>query len=559
MSNLLEIKDLQVHFRSGGQLVRAVDGISLDLAPGETLGIVGESGSGKTATALAVMRLLPPAANVAGGQIFFQKNEAATDLLALPEAQMRPLRGGPLAMIFQEPMSSLNPVFRCGPQVAEAIRLHQNLPKNEANALTIKLFEKTRLPDPARIFRSFPHQLSGGQLQRVMLALALANAPQLLIADEPTTALDVTVQKQILDLLAELRAETGLSMLFISHDLGVVRHVADRVAVMRQGKIVETGPVREVLENPQHVYTQGLVACRPARWLGVSERPGRLPTLGEPVPTGENVGRVNNPSDVVLEVKNLTVRFPARKNWLGQATEWLNAVDSIDFQVLKGEIFGLVGESGSGKTTLGKAIARLADAHAGQVFFQNQNLLGLPDEAFAPLRRQIQFVFQNPEASLDPRQSIGEAILEPLTVHARHLPGCETAASRRARALQLLDNVQLTHDLFDRRPAELSGGQRQRAALARALAVQPTLLICDEITSALDVSVQATVLNLLLDLRERFGLTLLLISHDLGVVNFVCDRVLVLNQGKIEQIGTPREVFEKPATEYVRHLVEAVL
>ena len=581
--NLLSVNNLQIHFPAlDGQTVRAVDGVSFEVGRGETLGIVGESGSGKSVTALSVMRLLPaPPARFAGGEIHWAPGggQQTVDLLKLPESQIRKLRGAEIAMIFQEPMTSLNPVFRCGDQITEAIRLHRKISRTEAKDLTINLFERVQLPDPARVFRAYPHEISGGQKQRVMLAMSISCQPALLIADEPTTALDVTVQKSILELLAALRAETGMSMLFISHDLGVVSEVADRVAVMFRGKIVETGPVADVFKNPQHPYTRGLVACRPS----LTRRLHRLPTVAdflenrgfEARAVSENEanerksliygGRQTADSpwesgqhpfstQPVLKVQNLTVRFPAKKNWLGQPTEWLRAVDDVSFEVHPGETFGIVGESGSGKTTLGRAIARLAEADAGHIFYKNTDLTTLHDAEMRPLRRDIQIIFQDPFSSLNPRMSIGEAIVEPMKLHELH----GSDAARREQAIQILETVQLSPDHFGRLPHALSGGQRQRACIARALTLEPKLLVCDEIVSALDVSVQAAVLNLLMDLREKLGLTYLFISHDLSVVKQVCDRVMVLHRGKIEELGFPDALFSSPQTEYVRQLIAAV-
>jgi peptide/nickel transport system ATP-binding protein len=466
-------------------------------------------------------------------------------------------------MIFQEPMTSLNPVFRCGHQVTEAIQLHQKISFEQAKTQSIKLFEKVKLPDPERIFKAYPHQLSGGQKQRVMIAMARSCQPKILIADEPTTALDVTVQKTILDLMRELREEAGLSMLFISHDLGVISEICDRVAVMFQGKIVEEGAVEKILENPEHPYTKGLVACRPS----LRRKLWRMPTISDFLENKNYEARVVSPVETsarrealyaqqpVLQIKNLTVRYPKKKNWLGQPTQWLHAVDDISFEVFPGETFGLAGESGCGKTTLGRAIARLTEAHSGHIFYKNTDLRKFPEEKFRPFRREIQVVFQDPYSSLNPRMTIGNAIAEPMQVHRLHTDD----RARREKAVELLETVGLQADHFHRYPHEFSGGQRQRVCLARALAVEPRLLICDEIVSSIDVSVQATVLNLLMDLQEKFGLTYLFISHDLSVIRQMCDRLLVMNQGKVEALGFPEEIFEKPKGKYVRQLIEAVL
>jgi len=565
MTKILEIKDLQVRFDSERGTVKAVDGISLYLDRGETLGIVGESGSGKSVTALSVMRLLPDAtASFGGGEILYTPKDGGqtVDMLKLPENALRAYRGAEIAMIFQEPMTSLNPVFRCGLQVTEAIRLHQKVSFQAAKAQAFALFVKVKLPDPERIFNAYPHQISGGQKQRVMIAMAMSGQPALLIADEPTTALDVTVQKAILDLMRDLRDETWLSMLFISHDLGVIAQICDRVAVMYQGQIVETGPVAEVLKSPQHPYTKGLVACRPS----LHRKLHRLPTIPDFLDSGHFEARVVDKAETAarhtglyesppeLSVKNLSVRYPAKKNWLGRPTSWLHAVDNVSFDVFPGETFGLAGESGCGKTTLGRTIARLTEAQDGEIWYKGANLLQLNQAEMRPFRRDIQVIFQDPYASLNPRMTIGEAITEPMTVHHIH----DNERQRREKTVQLLEMVGMESAHYQRYPHEFSGGQRQRICIARALSLEPKFLICDEIVSALDVSVQATVLNLLLDLRERLGLSYLFISHDLSVIKQMCDRLLVMKDGKIEEIGFPETIYEHSEREYVRKLVEAI-
>jgi peptide/nickel transport system ATP-binding protein len=459
-------------------------------------------------------------------------------------------------------MTSLNPVFRCGHQVTEALQLHRKMDYAAAKDATLKLFERVKLPDTARIFNAYPHQISGGQKQRVMIAMAMSCNPQMLIADEPTTALDVTVQKAILDLMRELQEESGLSMLFISHDLGVISEICDRVAVMFRGKIVEEGPARQILRDPQHPYTRGLVACRPS----LHRRLQRMPTVPDFLENKDFQAKVVTSAETairqaalyahapVLQIKNLEVRYPKKKNWLGQPVEWVYAVDDVSFDIFPGETFGLAGESGCGKTTLGRAIARLSDAYSGEVIYKGADLLELTPEEFQPFRREIQVVFQDPYASLNPRMTIGDAIMEPMQVHHLH----ESDRIRRQKTVDLLETVGLQADHFQRYPHEFSGGQRQRICVARALALQPRLLVCDEMVSALDVSVQATVLNLLMELREKFGLTYLFISHDLSVIKQMCDRVLIMNQGRVEEIGFPDKVYENPEKEYVRRLIEAI-
>lgn len=531
MSNILEINDLSVHFATTGALKPAVDKISFQVRKGETLGIVGESGSGKSSTALAIMRLLPPEARLSGSVLF----EHQTDLLSLPEAALRRFRGGRIGLVFQEPMTALNPVFSCGKQVAEAIQLHQHLPFGAAKNRTLELFHQVKLPDPLRIFNAYPHELSGGQKQRVLIAMAMSCQPAVLIADEPTTALDTITQRAILDLLAELKSEHQLSMLFISHDLGLIGDISDRVIVMQEGKIVESGAVRQVLQQPEHPYTKGLISCRPSGHQQVH----RLPTIPDFLNNPAFEPRVLTPPETenrrtalyrlapLLEVKNLTVQYPGKKNWLGQPLDWIDALDQLSFEIYPGETFGVVGESGCGKTTLGKTIAGLLKPASGSIALRGERSVhsGPP----------IAMVFQDPYASLQPRKCVGDAIAEPMIVHKTQ----PNARACREKAVELLQTVGLQADHYPRFPHELSGGQRQRVCIARALAVQPLLLVCDEITSAIDVSVQATVLNLLLDLREQFGLSYLFISHDLYVVRQMSDRQMRMEHGKIAQIGFP--------------------
>jgi peptide/nickel transport system ATP-binding protein len=560
MDKLLEINNLAIDFLSERGTTRAVDGISFSLTRGETLGIVGESGSGKSVTSLSVMRLLPEANKCQLSGNILWKN--TTDLLKASQPEMQKIRGSQIAMIFQEPMTSLNPVFRCGHQVTEAIQLHQQVSFEEAQKQTLAWFEKVKLPDPQRIFNAYPHQISGGQKQRVMIAMAMSCSPDLLIADEPTTALDVTVQKAILELMRELRAETGLSMMFISHDLGVISEICDRVLVMHQGKVVEEGPVDQVLNHPKHPYTKGLVACRPS----LKQKLWRLPTVPDFLEHGGFESRVISSGEdrqrqeqlkaqePLLQVKQLQVRYPAQKNWWGKTTHWTNAVQDISFDVYPGETFGLAGESGCGKTTLGRTIARLTDAYSGEILYKGQNLLNLSDAEFRPFRKEIQVVFQDPYASLNPKMTIGEAILEPMKVH--RLNGND--AMRKEKTIDLLETVGLKADHFRRYPHEFSGGQRQRICVARALALEPKFLVCDEMVSALDVSVQATVLNLLMDLREKFGLTYLFISHDLSVIKQMCDRLMIMNLGKMEALGYPEDIYNRPEKPYVQKLIAAI-
>jgi len=568
---MLEVKSLSVHFETRAGKVAAVEGVSFSLAKGRTLGIVGESGSGKSVTSLAIMRLIPtPPGRITQGEIYFDSPSLGrVNLLTLPEKQMRHLRGNEIAMIFQEPMTSLNPVFTCGEQVMEALRLHQRLSAQEARQRTLALFEGVRLPHPARIFSAYPHELSGGQKQRVMIAMAIACNPALLIADEPTTALDVTVQKTILDLLLEVQARHGMSMVFISHDLGVIGEVCDEVLVMYRGKVVEQGSIQAVFAAPQDPYTRGLMACRPP----LDKRLHRLPTLADFLKaegrlTVEEALRTETLSEEtyrarqkklaqqppLLKVENLQVHFPITRGILGRVVGYVKAVDGVSFSVYPGETVGLVGESGSGKTTTGRAILRLIEPTGGKVFFEGQEVTALPAQELRRLRQKMQIIFQDPYSSLNPRLTVGMALTEPLLYHQI----ASNAREAREMAIDLLEKVGLEADHFYRYPHEFSGGQRQRIAIARALAVRPRFIICDESVSALDVSVQAQVLNLLLDLQEQFGLSYLFISHDLSVVKFMSDRLLVMHQGQVVESGYAEDLYRSPTHPYTQKLIDAI-
>jgi ABC-type microcin C transport system duplicated ATPase subunit YejF len=538
--NLLEINDLQIGFPQQEGAVKALHGISFSLKKGETLGIVGESGSGKSITALSIMGLLPPHAVMASGKIFFQiKQGGPLDLASLEQQDFRHLRGRELAMIFQEPMTSLNPVIRCGEQVAEALRFHQNTPPAAAQQQVISLFEKVKLPEPERMYRSYPHQLSGGQRQRVMIAMALSCNPSLLIADEPTSALDVTVQRSILRLINDLKQEWGGSTLFISHDLGVVAEVADRVLVMEKGLIVEQGGVAEIFAAPKHPYTQ--------RLLENFRQRTRKKALPPPAHTAS--------APALLRIENLSTWFPAKRNFFGKTSSYVKAVDGVSLELRKGETLGLVGESGSGKTTLGRSLLHLLPPTAGQVFFKNNNLLQVPDKQWKKLRQDMQIIFQDPYSSLNPRQTVGDALMEPMMVHGLF----KTAKERREKVLELLETVGLDASHFWRFPSEFSGGQRQRICIARALALEPAFIVCDECVSSLDVTVQAQVLDLLKDLQEKRGLSYLFISHDLSVVRLMSDRIAVMKDGKIVEMGDAEEVYKNPKSDYTKELLGAVL
>ncbi|MHA6248608.1 ABC transporter ATP-binding protein [Pontibacter sp. CAU 1760] len=580
---LLQVRDLETVFSTHRGTVTAVDKVSFEVYPGETVAIVGESGSGKSVTSLSLMRLInTPPGRIAGGEALFQAETLGeVDLLQLPEKQMQRLRGNEISMIFQEPMSSLNPVYTCGKQVAEVLLLHTNLSKKEARQRTIQLFEKARLPRPEKIYDAYPHEISGGQKQRVMIAMAMACEPSLLIADEPTTALDVTVQARMLQLIDELRVKENTAVLFITHDLGVVAEIADRILVMYKGKLVEQGKVLDIFTNPQHPYTKGLLACRPKLSAkpqsilptvsdfmeedaagNIIEKRKRMqePSLAEVV-NGyiETVATLkqqkeNAQSPPLLQVTDLKVYFPIRKGFFGRTTEYVKAVDGVSFDVQPGETIGLVGESGCGKTTLGRALLRLIEPTEGSILFDGRDIAKLSSEALRKSRRHFQMIFQDPYASLNPMHTVGEAIMEPMQVHNLHANNKE----RRAKTMELLEKVGLTPEHFQRYPHEFSGGQRQRISIARALALQPKCIICDESVSALDVSVQAQVLNLLNQLKQEFQMTYIFITHDLSVAKYMSDRILVMSKGQIVESGTPEQLFRNPQQAYTRALLQAI-
>jgi peptide/nickel transport system ATP-binding protein len=568
---VLEIQGLKTYFHTEDGLVKAVDGISVEAFPGETLGIVGESGSGKSVTSLTVMRLLPElTARVQADRVAF----LGKDLLAMSQADMCGIRGADMAMIFQEPMTSLNPVFTVGDQVAESILAHEKVSKKEAMARVVKLFEEVGIPDPAERVRMYPHEMSGGQKQRVVIAMALACNPKLLIADEPTTALDVTIQAQILDLLRKLRDERGMAILFITHDLGVIAEIADKVAVMFRGKLCEYGAVEPIFENPQHPYTKGLLACRPR----LDTKFKVLPTVSDfldvemdgeelimkskeltpdQLKAMEETGRdklYEVPGEPMLDVQDLKVWFPIKKGIFKRTVGHVKAVDGISFKVWPGQTLGLVGESGCGKTTTGRAILRLVEPTGGKVVFQGKDLGALGGEDMRKVRTDLQIIFQDPYSSLNPRLTVEATITEPMQIHGIG----SSAADRRDRAAALLEEVGLTGDHLRRYPHEFSGGQRQRICIARTLSLEPTFVICDESVSALDVSVQAQVLNLLKDLQAKRGLTYIFISHDLSVVKFMSDIMCVMQAGKIVEMGPAEAIYENAAEEYTRTLIDAI-
>lgn len=558
MSNtLLEVKDLSIEFQvEGTSHIQAVSSLSFKIPKGKTLGLVGESGSGKSVTALSLMRLIPePPGKITKGQILFNNR----DVLKLNEKEMRRLRGNKISMIFQEPMTSLNPVFTIGDQIAEALILHRKLSKSEAQITVIDLLKRVGIKDPEKRISAYPHEFSGGQRQRVMIAMAIACGPDLLIADEPTTALDVTIQKQILSLLAELQDQYQMSILFITHDLGVVAEVADDVLVMEKGIGVEFKPVKEIFTNPEHPYTRGLLSCRPT--LKTNTR--RLPTISNFIELENNKEHQNNQekvkkdlskAEVLLEVQSLKKHFPQEKTIFGQVKSWIPAVNDVSFKVQKGATLGLVGESGCGKTTLGRTLLRLIEPTSGNVLYNNQNILDLSFKQMRALRKKMQIIFQDPYASLNPRMTVGSAIMEPMEIHSLG----ENKKDRQDRVIQLVEKVGLESNMINRYPHEFSGGQRQRVCIARALAVEPEFIVCDESVSALDVSIQAQILNLLLDLQDDLDLTYIFISHDLSIVKFMSDEVLVMYKGQVVEKNSSENIYSKPQHSYTKALLDSI-
>ncbi|MGD1843655.1 MAG: ABC transporter ATP-binding protein [Thermonemataceae bacterium] len=580
--NLLEVRDLVVEFTTEKGTIQAVKHVNFSLAKGETIGIVGESGSGKSVTSLSIMRLIQePVGKIASGEIIFDSPKMGkVDLLSLSKDEMQELRGNDIAMIFQEPMTSLNPVYTCGNQVMEAILLHQQVSVEEAKKRTLALFDRVKLPRVKKIFNAYPHELSGGQKQRVMIAMALSCNPSLLIADEPTTALDVTVQEAILDIVQDLRYDEETSVIFITLDLGVVAEISDHVMVMYKGETVEKGDVWDIFNEPQHPYTKGLLACRPRLdfkmkvlatvndFMEVDEE-GKLiekennkyKSVGEALLLNfETEDEIKDRTKdlmmrpAILEVNNLKKYFPLKKNWLSRHREYVKAVDDVSFKVYPGETLGLVGESGCGKTTLGRLLLRLLEPTSGEVTFQGENILTLKGNEMRRLRKDMQIIFQDPYSSLNPRIAIGEAIMEPMRLFKVH----KNDKERKNRVVELLETVSLQADHFNRYPHEFSGGQRQRICIARALALDPKFVVCDESVSALDVSVQAQVLNLLNELKEKFHFTYIFISHDLSVVKFMADRMIVMNKGKIEEMGFAEDIYNYPQKAYTKNLIKAI-
>ena len=565
--DILKVDDFSLELRRDEEWKQILHHVSFSLKKGETVGIVGESGSGKSVTALSVMRLLNPSmSKFTSGSIIFQDNDHEINLLTATEQEMRSIRGARIAMIFQEPMTSLNPVIKCGEQVTEAILLHQTITKKEAYDRVIELFKEVMLPRPEKIFDSYPHELSGGQKQRVMIAMAMSCNPDILIADEPTTALDVTVQKNILVLIRNLQQRHGMSVIFITHDLGVVAEIAEKVVVLYKGKIVEAGPIQDIFRNPQHPYTQGLLACRPP----LDVRPKRLSTVDDYMKSSEEHKTVAQEvvssterqlshqrlyaEKPLISISHLFKDYPIRKRKLFEKQEYVHAVHDVSLEVYEGETLGLVGESGCGKSTLGRSMIRLIEPTSGSVNYKGVNLLQLSGREMMKLRKDLQIILQDPYSSLNQRITIGSAIMEPMQVHRLYANDKE----RKKRAIELLERVSLDESHFYRYPHEFSGGQRQRISIARALAVNPRFIICDESVSALDVSVQAQVLNLLNELKQEYHLTYIFISHDLSVVKYMSDRMAVMQNGVIVEMNEADQLYEHPQTDYTKKLIGAI-
>ena len=554
---LLSVKNLSLGFKSRNTTNAVLHDISFDVLANEIVGIVGESGSGKSVTNLAVLGLLPQkSVDISSGEILFE----GADLLNYSTQELQEIRGNAISMIFQEPMSSLNPSMRCGKQVTEILQRHKKLSTQEAKTETLRLFEQVKLPRPESVFKAYPHEISGGQKQRVMIAMAIACKPKLLIADEPTTALDVTVQKEIVLLLKELQKETGMSILFISHDLSLVSEIADRVIVMYKGKIVERGSSASIFKNPQEDYTKALIYARPS----TTERLEKLPTVADflkgtpPSSPVSTATRTKQHQEIyaktpLLEIKNAQKEYYTKVSFFGK-TESVKAVNDVSFKIYEGETLGLVGESGCGKSTLGNLILQLDKATSGHIFYKGKDLTQLKTLELRKLRRDIEIIFQDPYSSLNPRLTVGQAITEAMEVHKLYASKKE----RKAEALKLLEQVGLLPEHYDRYPHEFSGGQRQRIGIARTIAVKPKFIVCDESVSALDISVQAQVLNLLNALKEQYKFTYLFISHDLAVVKYISDRLLVMRNGQFEETGEADAIYAHPQSDYTKSLINAI-
>jgi len=557
-NTILSVKDMVISF-PGDIPFTAVKGISFSIQAGKTLAIVGESGSGKSLSSLALMGLLPPTASLSGTITLNSEQDTVTLSSLRNTSEWLRVRGQQIGMVFQEPMSSLNPVMKVGKQLAESVIAHQSVTKQEAKSIAVDWLAKVQLPNPKGIYNRYPHQLSGGQKQRVMIAMAMCNHPVLLIADEPTTALDVTVQMEVINLMQDLQQQTGTAMIFITHDLALAATIADEVLVMYKGEAVEYGSIGDVLSRPFHPYTQALVACKPSP----EHKNKRLPIVADFMEADKSRPtcllseqpqyKVDMSESSLLTVNNLRVWFTDRTDWFGKPQAYYKAVDDVSFTLRKGEVLGLVGESGCGKSTLSRSLIGLLPVHDGQVIFNNRDLARIPEKDWIDVRRQIQMIFQDPFASLNPRMTIGSMLMEPMKVH--HIV---PTRQLKKEAHRLLDLVHLPSNTFGRYPHQFSGGQRQRLGIARALALRPQLLICDESVSALDVSVQAQILNLLKELQQEFQLSYLFISHDLSVVHYISDRVLVMKAGKIVESGDAVQVLKNPENDYTRQLIAAM-
>ena len=555
--DMLTVQNLTIAFKSQDDFIPVVNNISFNLKPNEILGVVGESGSGKSVSTLAISGLLPKKiSKITSGNIIFE----GTSLLEYSNAQMTMLRGKEIAMIFQEPMSALNPSMTCGAQVLEIILQHKDITPAKAKVETLQLFEKVKLPRPKDIFKSYPHQISGGQMQRVMIAMAIACKPKILIADEPTTALDVTVQKEIIQLLKALQKETKMSIIFISHDLALVSEIAQRVIVMHKGNIVEEGKTEDIFLQPKQLYTKALIASKPNTKIHLKRLPTVSDFVNNTVPTetiSDNERRLFRKQlfeqKPLLEVVNVDKEFYSNAGLFSKATI-VKAVNNVSFKVYEGETLGLVGESGCGKSTLGNVILQLHKATKGKVFYKGEDITKLKGKALRVLRKDIQLIFQDPFSSLNPRITVGKAIEEPMKVHKLYKNDDE----RKEKVISILKRVGLDASHYYRYPHEFSGGQRQRIGIARTIALQPKLIVCDESVSALDISVQAQVLNLLNELKEDFGFTYIFISHDLSVVKYMADELIVMNKGQIEEQGDPDHIYENPKTHYTKRLIAAI-